>query len=33
MLNLFRIFEYDTTGPFAGLLSADWPDVEKVPNF
>ena len=27
------IFEYVATGPFAELLSADCPDVEKVPKF
>ena len=30
LLNLFCIFEYVTSGPFAGPLSADFPDVEKV---
>ena len=29
LLNLFLIFEYLTSGPFAGPLSADIPDVEK----
>ena len=29
LLNLFWIFEYVTSGPFAGPLSADCPDVEK----
>ena len=31
MLNL--LFEYVTSEPFAGLLSAECPDVEKVPEF
>ena len=30
LLNLFWIFEYVTGGPFAGPLSADFPDVEKL---
>ena len=30
LLNLLQIFEYLTTGPFAGLLSATFWDVEKV---
>ena len=29
-LDLFWIFEYVTTGPFAGPLGADFPDVKKV---
>ena len=33
LVNLFCIFEFITTGPFRGLLSADCPDVEKVPEF
>ena len=33
LLNLFQIFEYLTTRPFAGPLSADWWDVEKVAPF
>ena len=31
MLNLFWIFEYVTSGLFAGPLSADYPDVKKFP--
>ena len=30
LLNLFWIFEYVTSGPFAGPLSANFSDVEKV---
>ena len=30
LLNLFWIFEYVTGGPFGGLLSADFPDVDKI---
>ena len=30
LLNLFWIFEYVKSGLFAGLLSADFPDVEKL---
>ena len=30
MLNLFWIFEYVTSGPFAGLLSVDFTHVKKV---
>ena len=33
LLNLFQIFEYLTARPFAGPLSADWWDVEKVAQF
>ena len=33
LLNLFWIFEYVTCEPFAGPLSADWQDVEKVAEF
>ena len=36
LLNLFQIFEYLTTRPFGGplsALSADWWDVEKVAEF
>ena len=33
LLNLFWIFEYLTSGPFAGPLSADCPDVEKIQKF
>ena len=33
LLNLFWIFEYVTSEPFAGLLSANWQDVEKVSEF
>ena len=33
LLNLFWIFEYVTSEPFAGPLSADCPDVEKVQKF
>ena len=32
MLKLFWIFEYLTWGPFAGPLSADFRDVEKLDN-
>ena len=31
LLNLFWIFEYVTSEPFAAALSDDCPDVEKVP--
>ena len=30
LLNLFWIFEYVTSGPFAGPLSANFTDVKKV---
>ena len=30
LLNLFWIFEYVTSEPFAGPLSADFTDVKKV---
>ena len=30
MLNIFWIFEYVTSEPFAGLLSANFTDVKKV---
>ena len=30
LLNLFWIFEYVTSGPFAGPLSVDFTDVQKV---
>ena len=30
LLNLFWIFEYVTSEPFAGTLSADWQNVEKI---
>ena len=30
LLNLFWIFEYVSVGPFAGPLSADFPDVKKL---
>ena len=33
LLNLFWIFEYLTARPFGGPLSANWQDVEKVPEF
>ena len=33
LLNLFQIFEYLTARPFGGLLSANWWDVKKVPEF
>ena len=33
LLNLFWIFEYVTSEPFAGPLSADWRDVEKFAEF
>ena len=33
LLNLFWIFEYLTWGPFAGPLSADFWDVEKLAGF
>ena len=33
LLNLFWIFEYLTWGPFAGLLSDVFPDVEKLAGF
>ena len=33
LLNLIWIFEYMTSQLFAGPLSADCPDVEKVPPF
>ena len=33
LLNLFWIFEYFTSGPFAGPLSANCPDVEKIQKF
>ena len=33
LLNLFWIFEYLTWGPFAGPLSADFRDVEKLAGF
>ena len=33
LLNLFWIFEYVTSEPFAGPLSADWQDVKKVAEF
>ena len=33
LLNLFWIFEYITTGPFAGPLSADFPDVKLNEDF
>ena len=29
LLNLFWIFEYVTSGPFAGLLSVNFMDVQK----
>ena len=32
LLNLFWIFEYVTAGAFAGLLSANFSDVEKLTN-
>ena len=32
LLNLFWIFEYLTWEPFAGPLSADFWDVEKLDN-
>ena len=33
LINLFWIFEYGTSEPFAGLLSADCQDVEKFAEF
>ena len=33
LLNLLWIFEYVTSEPFAGLLSADCRDVKKVAEF
>ena len=33
LLNLFWIFEYVTSEPFAGPLSADCQDVKKVAKF
>ena len=30
LLNLFWIFEYVTSGPFAGPLSVNFTDVQKV---
>ena len=33
LLNLFWIFEYVTSGLFAGPLSADCPDVNKLRQF
>ena len=30
LLNLFWIFEYVTTGPFAGPLSVDFTHVKKI---
>ena len=32
-VNIFWIFEYLTWGPFAGPLSADFRDVEKLASF
>ena len=33
LLNLFWIFDHITIGQIGGLLSANWPDVKKVPKF
>ena len=33
LLNLFRIYEYVTSEPFAGPLSVNFTDVQKVRRF